>query len=52
MAASQATKEAVWIRKLHNSIGMANPEAMLIYGDNQGSIALAKNPTDHWRTKH
>jgi hypothetical protein len=52
MAASQATKEATWIRKLLDSLGLAKPEAMLIYGDNQGSIALAKNPTGHGRTKH
>ena len=25
---------------------------MIIYGDNQGAIALAKNPTQHARTKH
>lgn len=25
---------------------------MVIYGDNQGAIALAKNPTSHARTKH
>ncbi|GMF62498.1 unnamed protein product [Phytophthora fragariaefolia] len=31
---------------------MANDEAVKIYEDNQGSIALAKNPEFHKRTKH
>lgn len=28
------------------------PSAVVIYYDNQGAIALAKNPSDHSRTKH
>ena len=28
------------------------PQAVVIYGDNQGAIALAKNPQYHTRTKH
>ncbi|KAG3230124.1 hypothetical protein PI124_g24777 [Phytophthora idaei] len=31
---------------------MASDEAIKIYEDNQGSIALAKNPEFHKRTKH
>lgn len=30
----------------------ATPHTVIIYGDNQGAIALAKNPQNHGRCKH
>lgn len=54
MGETQATKEAVWLRMLLGEL-LANgeePTATIIYGDNQGAIALAKNPQFHARTKH
>jgi hypothetical protein len=52
-----ATKEAVWLARLLNEITdnlepNRSPTATIIYGDNQGSIALAKNPVFHARSKH
>jgi hypothetical protein len=52
-----ATKEAVWLARLLNEITdnlepNRSPTATIIYGDNQGSIALAKNPVFHGRSKH
>ena len=52
MATSQCTKEAIWIRKLMEDVGYVQEEAMPIMCDNQGCIALAKNPKHHSRTKH
>ncbi|KAG2758708.1 Retrovirus-related Pol polyprotein from transposon TNT 1-94 [Phytophthora cactorum] len=53
MALSEATQEAVWLKVFLCELGeMANDEAVKIYEDNQGSIALAKNPEFHKRTKH
>jgi transposase InsO family protein len=52
MATSQCTKEALWLRKLLDDVGYVQDKATLIMCDNQGSIALAKNPTHHSRTKH
>ncbi|CAI5746401.1 unnamed protein product [Peronospora destructor] len=53
MALSEATQEAVWIKVFLCELGeMASDEAIKIYEDNQGSIALAKNPEFHKRTKH
>ena len=50
---TQAAKEAVWLKGLLNEI---RPEGglqtVIIYGDNQGAIALAKNPLHHGRAKH
>jgi transposase InsO family protein len=54
---TQATKEAIWLRRLLKELQIAEeegqaPAATIIYGDNQGAIALAKNPQFHARTKH
>jgi hypothetical protein len=54
MGQTQATKEAIWLRNLLKELlqGGERPAATIIYGDNQGAIALAKNPQFHARSKH
>jgi hypothetical protein len=54
MAATQATKEAIWWRTLLNELSIPNiiSNPSTIYSDSQGSIALVKNPAYHSRTKH
>jgi len=52
MALYSATQEAVWFRLLLLDIGCALQSATRIYEDNQGCIALARNPVFHSRTKH
>jgi hypothetical protein len=52
MATSQCTKEAIWLRKLMADVGLVQYGATSIMCDNQGCVALAKNPTHHSRTKH
>jgi hypothetical protein len=53
MGQTQATKEAIWLRRLLNELLDAEePVATVIFGDNQGAIALSKNPQHHARTKH
>ncbi|KAA6407322.1 MAG: hypothetical protein FRX48_08870 [Lasallia pustulata] len=50
---TQATKEAMWLCRLLNElVDQGEPNATIIYRDNQGALALAKNPTQHGRTKH
>ena len=51
---TQATKEAVWLRSLLNQLnpGDQATRSVVIYCDNQGAMALAKNPQFHARTKH
>ncbi|KAJ5337477.1 uncharacterized protein N7506_005499 [Penicillium brevicompactum] len=50
---TQATKEAVWLRRLLNELNLdQGTTATIICGDNQGAIALASNPQYHSRTKH
>jgi len=54
MAMTQATKEIVWLRVLLEELGaLAHITQMSqLYGDNQGALALARNPEYHARTKH
>ncbi len=52
MATSHCTKEAIWLRQLLADVGYVQEGATSIMCDNQGCIALAKNPTHHSRTKH
>ena len=53
MALSEETQEAVWLkafmRELDEEAGNGSIKA---FEDNQGSIALAKNPEFHKSTKH
>jgi hypothetical protein len=52
MALTHATKEAIWLRTLLSDLEFPQTSATLINADNQGSIALVKNPVNHARTKH
>jgi len=52
MAASNATKEAIWLRTLLKDLGFTQTQATTIYADNQGCIALSRNPVSHSRAKH
>ena len=52
VALSSAAQETVWLRHLLSSIGFEQSHPTILYEDNQGAIALSKNPKDHPRTKH
>lgn len=54
IAASEAAKEAVWIKKFISELGVvpAIVEAIPVYCDNNGAIAQAKEPRSHQRSKH
>ena len=52
---TQAIKEVIWLKNLLNQLlrpDDSDPKATVIFGDNQGAIALAKNAQFHARTKH
>ena len=53
-AASDAAKEAVWLRKFITKLGVAPSLVgpVLLYCDSSGAIAQAKEPKAHQRTKH
>ena len=52
MASAEAVKEAVWWRSFLRGMGHRLSSPTTVYSDNQGSIALSKNPDSHRRTKH
>jgi hypothetical protein len=54
IAASEATKEIVWIRNFVSELGVVPSVSspMDLYYDNSGAIAQAKEPRTHKRAKH
>jgi hypothetical protein len=53
LALGQAAKESIWLKKLLTELGFHQKDRPIeINSDNQGAIALTKNPTFHARTKH
>eukprot|EP00253_Pinus_taeda_P018465 PITA_18465 len=51
MAATHASKEAVWLQRVCSSMGLVQG-AIRIDCDSQSEIFLAKNPAYHSKTKH
>ncbi|KAK8685887.1 hypothetical protein V6N13_124919 [Hibiscus sabdariffa] len=54
IAASEAAKEAVWIKKFITELGVipSISDAVGLYCDNNGAIAQAKEPRSHHGPKH
>ncbi|CAI7918283.1 unnamed protein product [Closterium sp. NIES-54] len=52
MALFRAVREIVWQRRLLAELGEEQQGPTPLYCDNQGAIALAKNPVLHGLTKH
>lgn len=52
MAASNATKEAIWLRVLLEDMGYTQATATVLRGDNLGCIILSRNPSAGTRVKH
>ena len=52
MAASTASCEAIWLRKLLVNLLKEKMEAANILSDNQSCIKLSENPVFHDRLKH
>ena len=54
IAASEAAKEAVWLRKFIHELGVVPSieESVPLLCDNNGAIAQAKEPRSHQKSKH
>ena len=52
MAASMATCEGMWLRKLLSGLFECELEATVVHCDNQSGIRLSENPVFHDRSKH
>jgi len=53
VALSEATHEACWLWNLHTELGLLSSNTPTkLYGDNEGSLAMARNPQLHQHSKH
>ncbi len=52
VALCQVSKEAEWMLDFLKGLGILMDSAMVVHVDNQGAIALAKNPVFHDHSKH
>lgn len=52
IAASETSKESVWLRRMLNQLGEKQSDPTPIHCDNQSAIKLVRNPEFHNRTKH
>jgi hypothetical protein len=52
VAATEAAKEAIWLRGLLEELGFPQEQPTTLFCDNQSAIALVENPVMHDRTKH
>jgi hypothetical protein len=52
IATSDASKEAIWVRKLVSRLFGVKIETTMVHCDNQSCIKLIENPIFHDRSKH
>ena len=52
VAAAQATKEIIWIRKILEDLQEKQKASTPLFVDNSSAIQLTRNPKFHDRTKH
>ena len=52
MAASDASKEAIYLKNFVEELGIEHARPVPLFVDNQGAVDLAYNPEHHQRTKH
>ena len=52
IAATEATKEILWIRRLLADMGYRQKDATTLWEDNRACICLSENPYSHARSKH
>jgi hypothetical protein len=52
VALSEAGREACWLRSLYHELGYDQAKPTQIRCDNNGAIAMARNPQFHKRAKH
>ncbi|WRX12864.1 Reverse transcriptase [Theobroma cacao] len=52
ISTSSAANQAIWLRKILLDLGKPQLNPTVLWIDNQSTMALAKNPIQHARTKH
>ncbi len=52
IAASEVAKEGFWFKKFIAELDVMSSDAITLHCDNNGAIALAKEPRSHQKSKH
>ncbi|SGY43790.1 BQ5605_C001g00061 [Microbotryum silenes-dioicae] len=52
LSLSYASGDAIHLSELLSELGAPVPGPVVLYGDNQGSLALAQHPTNHQGSRH
>jgi Reverse transcriptase (RNA-dependent DNA polymerase) len=52
VAASEASKEAIWLRSVLLHLGYGQTRPTRLFGDNNGALTLIEDPSFHARVKH
>jgi len=52
MAATNAAKEAVWLRRFTADLRLLHQPSVALFIDNNSALRLSKNPENHKRAKH
>ncbi len=52
MNLTAAVQEVIWLKRMLSKLKVISKSKVVIFQDNQGTIALAENPVFHQRTKH
>ena len=54
IAASEAAKEATWLKNFIDDLGVVPSikDPLEIFCDNEGAVALTKEPKDHGKSRH
>jgi hypothetical protein len=52
IAANEATKQSIWLRRIMEDLNIKQVQPTVIYCDNKSAIHLSKNPVLHKRSKH
>jgi hypothetical protein len=52
MSLTAAVQEVIWLKRMLSNLKVYSKSKVVIFQENQGAIAFAKNPIFHQRTKH
>src|SRR6266850_4291524 len=52
VALLEASCEICWLRSLHLELGFKQEKPTLLWGDNEGTVVMTKDPQFHQRSKH
>jgi hypothetical protein len=52
ISCTHCARQIIWLRSLFHELGFPQPDASILYCDNQGTVACTHDPHSHSRMKH